>query len=79
MFGKELAKNTETIICKDLENEDEVAKAVEGCEIFVGSIAANEYTVTKVDPIVHVKTQLPYTVTALIISAVLYLILGFIL
>ena len=36
-------------------------------------------SVTKVDPIVHVKTQLPYTVTALSISAVLYLILGFIL
>ena len=36
-------------------------------------------SVTKVNSIVHVKTQLPYTITALSISAVLYLILGFIL
>ena len=50
-FGEELAKNTEVIICDDLENEDEVAKAVEGCDTFVAAIAANEYTVTKVEPV----------------------------
>lgn len=35
-------------------------------------------SVTEVEPINHVKTQMPYTLIALGISAVLYLILGFI-
>ncbi len=36
-------------------------------------------SVTGVDPITHVKTQLPYTLVALTVSAILYLILGFVL
>ncbi len=35
-------------------------------------------SVTGVDPITHVKTQLPYTAIALCISAVLFLVIGFI-
>lgn len=51
LFGEELAKNTETIICNNIEDEDEVARAIIGCDVFVAAIAANEYTVTKVEPI----------------------------
>ncbi len=36
-------------------------------------------SMTEVEPITHVKTQMPYTLVALGISAVLYLIFGFIL